>query len=47
MVYNETNKPENIRGVKVVEKMKYLGVTINERAECFKERENHFMSENG
>ena len=40
MIYNEKNKPENIRGIAVMEKMKYLGVIINDKVECFKEHKN-------
>ena len=37
IIYNEKNKPESIRGITVTEKMKYLGVIINDKVECFKE----------
>ena len=36
IIFNMENKPESIENIKVSEKIKYLGITINDSKTCFK-----------
>ena len=36
MIYNSKEKPESINGIKVTNQIKYLGVTVTDKKNCFK-----------
>ena len=41
MIFNQKNQPSHIEEIEVVKSLKYLGVTITNKRDCFKEhREN-------
>ena len=43
LIYNMKEKPESIRDIEVNSKFKYLGITINDTKNCFKEQKKKML----
>ena len=43
ILYNVNEKIEEIEGIKVTDKMKYLGVNINNQKNCFREHKEEIL----
>ena len=47
IIFNMQEKPDTIRNIKVADKIKYLGVTINDKRNCFQvQKEEMFQKAN-
>jgi hypothetical protein len=43
IIYNKKNKPEEIKEIKVIEKIKYLGLIISDKRRMFEEQKKIIM----